>query len=85
MAAISFRIIDLQNLPAPPSAMHDCPASGYPFGGWCDLQSGAHRSPGAMHTAVPWPIHWQEQMLSDLKRDEAVAVIERFSYDESVS
>ena len=25
--------------------------------------------PRAVHTAVPVPIHWQEQVLSDLKRD----------------
>ena len=41
--------------------------------------------PRAVHTAAPVPIHWQEQVLADLKRDEAIGVIERIPYDEPVS
>ena len=41
--------------------------------------------PRAVHTAAPVPIHWQEQVLSDLKRDEALRVIERIPYGEPVS
>ena len=41
--------------------------------------------PRAVHTAAPVPIHWQEQVLSDLKRDEALGVIERIPYGEPVS
>ena len=41
--------------------------------------------PSTVHTAAPVPIHWQEQVLSDLKRDEALGVIERISYGEPVS
>ena len=29
--------------------------------------------PRTVHTAAPVPIHWQEKVLSDLKRDEALA------------
>ena len=41
--------------------------------------------PRAVPTAAQVPIHWQEQALSDLKRDEALWVIERISYREPVS
>ena len=41
--------------------------------------------PRAVHTAAPVPIHWQEQVLSDLKRDEALGVTERIPYGEPVS
>ena len=41
--------------------------------------------PRAVHTAAPVPIHWHEQVLSDLKRDEALGVIERVPYGEPVS
>ena len=41
--------------------------------------------PRGVHTAAPVPIHWQEQVLSYLKRDEALGVIERIPYDEPVS
>ena len=41
--------------------------------------------PRTVHTAAPVSIHWQEQVLSDLKRDEALGVIERIPYGEPVS
>ena len=41
--------------------------------------------PRTVHTAPPVPIHWQEQVLSDLKRDEALGVIERIPYGEQLS
>ena len=41
--------------------------------------------PRAVHTAAPVPINSQEQVLSDLKRDEALGVIERIPYGELVS
>ena len=41
--------------------------------------------PRAVHTAATVSILWQEQVLSDLKRDEALGVIERIPYGESVS
>ena len=40
--------------------------------------------PRAVHTSAPVPIHWQEQVLSDLKRDEALGVIKRSPYGEPV-
>ena len=69
MAATSFRIINLQH--------QVLPAPSDPSGGWCD--------PRTVHTAAPVPIHWQEQVLSDLKRDEALGVIEMIPYGEPVS
>ena len=41
--------------------------------------------PRAVHTAAPVPIHWQEQVPSDFKRDDALGVIERIPYGEPVS
>ena len=40
--------------------------------------------PRAVHTTASVPIHWQDQMLSDLKRD-ALGVIDRIPYGEQVS
>ena len=77
MAATSpFRIIDLQHLFAPSAAMHDWPASGDASGEWCD--------PRALYIAAPVPIQWQEQVLPEIKRDEALGVIERIAYGELV-
>ena len=56
--------------------MHDWPASAI------HLEDGV--IPRAVHTAAPVPIHWQEQVLSDLKRDEALGVIKRIPYGERV-
>ena len=40
--------------------------------------------PRAVHTAAAEVIHWPEQVLSDLNRDEALGVIERILYGEPV-
>ena len=46
------------------------------------LQEGA--KPTASHKAVPVPIHWQDRVLADLRRDEALGVIERVPIGEPV-
>ena len=40
--------------------------------------------PKACHTPAPIPLHWQEQVHSDLLRDEALGVIEKVPYGEPV-
>ena len=40
--------------------------------------------PKACHTPAPIPLHWQEQVRSDLLRDEALGVIEKVPYGEPV-
>ena len=40
--------------------------------------------PVARHKAIPVPVHWQEQVHSDLLRDEMLGVIERVPFGEPV-
>ena len=40
--------------------------------------------PVAFHKAAPIPLHWQDKVISDLKRDEALGVIERVPIGEPV-
>ena len=42
-------------------------------------------TPKAVHTPSPVPIHWQEQVKTDLLRDEALGVIEKVPYGEPVT
>ena len=42
-------------------------------------------TPKAVHKAVPVPVHWQEQVLADLRRDEKLGVIEKVPYGEPVT
>ena len=46
------------------------------------LKTGA--PPVAVHKAASIPIHWQDQVHSDLLRDEALGVIEKVPYGEPV-
>jgi len=41
-------------------------------------------TPVARHKAIPVPVHWKEQVHSDLLRDEAMGVIERVPFGEPV-
>jgi len=41
-------------------------------------------TPTAVHKPSPIPIHWQDQVYSDLLRDEALGVIEKVPYGEPV-
>ena len=41
-------------------------------------------TPKAVHKAAPVPVHWQEQVLADLRRDEKLGVIEKVPYGEPV-
>ena len=41
--------------------------------------------PKTYHTAAPIPLHWQDQVLKDLERDEALGVIEKVPYGEPVT
>jgi len=40
--------------------------------------------PVTSHKAAPIPLQWQDQVLTDLKRDEALVVVERVPYGEPV-
>ena len=42
-------------------------------------------TPKAVHKAAPVPVHWQEQVLADLQRDEKLGVIEKVPYGEPVT
>jgi len=47
------------------------------------LSEGAE--PVACHKAIPVPLHWQERVFADLKRDEALGVVERVPIGEPVN
>ena len=41
--------------------------------------------PKTYHTAAPIPLHWQDKVLKDLEREEALGVIEKVPYGEPVT
>ena len=68
------------------STFNTCPHRPLPCmtGPPIEIHLDEHCSPRACHTAAPIPMHWQEQVRQDLIRDEALGVIERVPYGETV-
>ena len=69
------------------STFNTCPHKPLPSmsGPPIEIHVQENASPKTFHTAAPIPLHWQEQVKSDLLRDEALGVIEKVPYGEPVT